>query len=87
LDGIEKRMDPGDPFNGNLYMFHSIENEFDKLPSTLNEAIEALESDEVLVKALGETFMETFIKRKKAEWKEYHDYVSEWEVEKYLKGY
>ncbi|MEK5269522.1 type III glutamate--ammonia ligase [Aeribacillus sp. FSL K6-8394] len=87
LDGIEKRMDPGDPFNGNLYMFHSIENEFDKLPSTLNEAIEALESDEVLVKALGETFMETFMKRKKAEWKEYHDYVSEWEVEKYLKGY
>lgn len=87
LDGIENKIDPGDPFNGNLYQLHKAGSELNKLPSTLKEAVEALEQDEVLKSILGKDFMNTFIQRKKEEWRQYHDEVSSWEVNQYLKGY
>ncbi|WP_318502471.1 hypothetical protein [Bacillus sp. T3] len=57
------------------------------MPSTLKEAIELLEQDDVLMTSLGNNFMNTFIASKKAEWAQYHSYVSSWEIDKYLKGY
>ncbi|KAB8137462.1 type III glutamate--ammonia ligase, partial [Gracilibacillus oryzae] len=56
-----------------------------KLPTTLQEAITELEQDAVLMEALGTDFMKTYINRKKEEWAEYHDFISSWEIEKYLK--
>ncbi|MGJ7921253.1 type III glutamate--ammonia ligase [Neobacillus sp. LXY-4] len=87
LDGIENKIDPGEAFSGNLYRLQSIENELNRLPSSLKEAVEALEQDKVLISMLGEDFMNTFIARKKEEWAQYHSFVSNWEIEKYLKGY
>lgn len=87
LDGIENKIEPGEPFNGNLYSISSAANELNRLPSTLKEAVEALEQDDVLLSMLGHEFMNTYINRKKEEWAQYHDYVSAWEIENYLKGY
>jgi glutamine synthetase len=42
-----------------------------KLPTNLNEALEALKSDEVLCKALGEEAIDLFIKYKQKEWQQY----------------
>lgn len=87
LDGIEKQLEPGEPFNGNLFQFSSAAGELNRLPATLKEAIEALEQDDVLLSLLGKDFMETYIASKKEEWAQYHSFVSTWEIEKYLKGY
>lgn len=87
LDGIEKQLDPGDPSSGNLFRNAGSNSELNRLPSTLKEAVELLEQDDVLMSSLGNNFMNTFIASKKAEWAQYHSFVSSWEIDKYLKGY
>jgi len=86
LDGIEKEIEPGEPHNVNLYDFSDAELK-DKgirtLPQSLKEAIDALESDEVIKGALG-VLADEFISLKRMEWVEYMRHVSEWEVQRYL---
>ncbi len=86
LDGIEKEIDPGEPYNVNLYDLSEAELK-DKgigtLPQSLHEAIEALESDETIKGALG-VLADEFISLKRMEWVEYMRHVSEWEVQRYL---
>jgi glutamine synthetase len=86
LDGIEKELDPGEPHNTNLYDFSPQEIKakgIQTLPQSLSEALDALESDEVITGALG-VLAEEFISLKRMEWVEYSRHVSEWEVKKYL---
>lgn len=80
MDGIKNQMDPGPDASYNKELFQTGEPGADNL----REALEALEQDEVLVKALGEEFTEIFLDIKKREWKEYMSTVSKWEIEKYL---
>jgi len=54
------------------------------LPGTLAEALDALEADNVILEALGESLAETFIRAKRAEWDEYRIHVTPWELERYL---
>lgn len=86
LDGIEKELHPGEPHNLNLYDLSNAQLK-DKgihtLPQNLNEAIDALESDEVIKKALG-VLADEFINLKRMEWVEYMRHVSQWEVQRYL---
>jgi len=86
LDGIDKEIEPGEPHNVNLYDFSDAELK-DKgirtLPQSLKEAIDALESDEVIKGALG-VLADEFISLKRMEWVEYMRHVSEWEVQRYL---
>ena len=86
LDGIEKELDPGVPYNTNLYDFSEQEIKdkgIQTLPQSLKEAVDALEADEVITGALG-VLAEEFISLKRMEWVEYMRHVSEWEVKKYL---
>jgi glutamine synthetase len=53
------------------------------LPQTLGEAITALEGDEVVRAALGDTLAEQFIDLKRREWTEYSRHVSDWELQRY----
>nr|WP_241994149.1 type III glutamate--ammonia ligase [Chroococcidiopsis cubana] len=86
LDGIDKEIDPGEPYNLNLYDLSEVDLK-DKgirtLPQSLHEAIAALESDEVIKGALG-VLANEFINLKRMEWVEYMRHVSQWEVERYL---
>jgi glutamine synthetase len=91
LDGIENKIDPGDPNETNMYEMSSAERKkrgIEVLPSTLLEATRNLEQDEVLREALGHTphgdYVDYFVDVKQREFKEYHDRVSDWEVNKYL---
>lgn len=86
LDGIEKQLDPGEPWNVNLYDFSDAElreKGIGTLPQSLKEAIDALASDDVIKAALGELATE-FINLKNMEWVEYMRHVSDWEVQRYL---
>ena len=54
------------------------------LPSTLREAITAMEEDSFIRKVLGDTLVDRYVEAKKSEWKEYMLQVSDWEVDQYL---
>jgi glutamine synthetase len=91
LDGIENKIDPGDPNETNMYEMSTAERKkrgIEVLPSTLLDATRNLEADEVLREALGHTphgdYVDYFVDVKRREFKEYHDRVSDWEVTKYL---
>jgi glutamine synthetase len=86
LDGIKRRLDPGEPNLGNMYEMTPEEMTRRKvrvLPQSLNEAIDELERDDVIQAGLGAIAPE-FIKLKRMEWNDYHRQVSAWEVERYL---
>ncbi|HLJ96749.1 MAG TPA: type III glutamate--ammonia ligase [Gemmataceae bacterium] len=86
LDGIKRRLDPGEPNLGNLYEMSLEEMTRRKvrvLPQSLSEALDELERDEVIQAALGPIYPE-FLKLKRMEWNDYHRQVSAWEVERYL---
>jgi len=87
LDGIERRLDPGEPLNENLYEFSQKELKRRKiglLPQNLAEAIDALEADEVVKAGIGGDLAKEFISVKRMEWIEYSRHVSDWETARYV---
>jgi glutamine synthetase len=88
LDGIERRLDPGAPRSENLYRASAEELRVQGitcLPQTLIEAIDALERDPLSKQVLGELMFDTYRSFKRQEWEQYHNHVSDWERERYLK--
>lgn len=87
LDGVEKQMDAGAPNERNMYEISEVELRklgIEVLPATLKEAIDALEADEVIQAALGKEYAQTYIAAKCEEWEEYHNFVSQWEIDRYV---
>ena len=91
LDGIENRIDPGDPNPGNLYEASAEELErrgVELLPANLLEATRELERNEVIREALGrgrdEDYVDYFLRVKRDEWTRYHEQVTPWEINEYL---
>ncbi len=87
LNGVAKRLDPGPRNDENLYEVSEAElkrRAIGFLPTTLSEALDALEADSVLREALGETYADYYRRVKRDEWQRYHETVSPWEVENYL---
>jgi glutamine synthetase len=86
LDGVKRRLDPGEPNRRNMYALSPQEVARDgirTLPQSLSEALDELERDEVIQAALGPIYPQ-FLELKRKEWNDYHRQVSEWEVERYL---
>ena len=87
LDGIDNKLDPGDPFNINLYELSQEEiaaRGIGVLPQSLKEAIDELEKDDVVKEGIGKELASEFIRLKRMEWVEYSRHVSEWESTRYL---
>jgi glutamine synthetase len=80
LDGIERSLDPGPVQTGDADAAPVTERH---VPHTLAEALDALEADETLVRALGPVLVETFTKLKRAEWDRWRDAVTDWELREY----
>ena len=55
------------------------------LPESLKEALDELESSELMRETLGETAFENFLAEKRKEWDLYRMQVTEWEVNRYIK--
>jgi glutamine synthetase len=86
MDGIARKLDPGEPNTGNLYELGLQEigrRGIQLLPQTLHEALGELRKDEVVKDGLGVIYDE-FVELKEAEWAEYHAHVSQWEIDRYL---
>lgn len=79
LDGIANKTDPGPRLDINMYTDgHKVENA-QRLPLNLLDALRALESNETLKAALGESFVNSYVKLKTGEWNEFTAHLSEWE--------
>ncbi len=90
LDGMKRKLDPGQPVNQNVYKMSQRERarlKIDSLPGDLNEALKALSKDEVVQSALGSHIYGRFVESKKAVWHEYSAVVHSWELDNYLTVY
>jgi glutamine synthetase len=86
LDGVAKKLNPGEPQNINHYGLSLDEIKargIDTLPQSLSEALDELEEDSLFVEQFGENFMKEFIDIKRMEWVEYQRHVSDWELNRY----
>lgn len=88
LEGIEAGLDPGAPRTENMYNY-SLEQLQEMgiqfLPRTLGEAIAAFSRDPLSEAVMGPLMYQTYIDFKTGEWEEYHNHVSDWEIQRYLK--
>ena len=87
LDGIARKLDPGQPCNDNLYQLSRAEltsRGIARLPVSLPDALDALQSDEVLVAGLGAVFVKEFCTIKHAECDELMLNVSLAEFRRYV---
>jgi glutamine synthetase len=87
LQGIEKGYEL--PLEADANLFDLSMDELNAkgithLPGSLNEAVELMESSELLADTLGEHVFEWFIRNKRAEWGEYKAHVSQFELDRYL---
>jgi glutamine synthetase len=90
LEGIEKRLDPGEPHTENMYV--RSEAELKKmgvgyLPRTLEQALDAFEKDPLATEVFGKVMRDTWLDYKRDEWLHYNFHVSDWEKERYLKQF
>ena len=80
LDGIDNHRNPGPPLDMNAYLHpHRIDN-LRQLPDNLQDALRSLESNAILTAGLGEDFTSAYLKLKRAEWRDYTNHVSAWEL-------
>src|SRR5438132_1072875 len=91
LDGIEKKLDAGEPNNENLYSISYDELKsrgLETLPTNLLTATMELEQDDVLRRALGhcrtEDYVDYFLNVTRDEWNRYPEHVTPWEITEYL---
>jgi len=84
LDGVVNELDVPDPTEENLFESEWAREGLETLPGSLGEAIEALESDPVVLDALGPHIAQRFLDARRAEWDEYRLQVTAWERQRYL---
>ncbi|MCS7121567.1 MAG: type I glutamate--ammonia ligase [Archaeoglobaceae archaeon] len=87
LDGIKKKIDPGDPVMVDVYKLSPRERRemgIGELPTTLRDAIDHLASDELFKKVLGSHIFDAFIETKIDEWNQFCLYITPWEYMKYF---
>ncbi|MGA2386361.1 MAG: hypothetical protein ABSG33_07500 [Candidatus Bathyarchaeia archaeon] len=88
LDGIRNRIDPGDPVELNIYQMtyeERKERNIVSLPDSLEEALDELETSDLMRETLGETAFDNFLREKRREWNLYRTQVTDWEVNRYIK--
>lgn len=90
LAGIRRQMALPEPVEENIYQFSESElrrRNIGLLPSTLGEALDELQQDDVVQESLGDHIYERFVEAKHAEWDSFRAYVTPWELEQYLEVY
>lgn len=94
MEGIKRKIDPGDPIEANTYHLTEAERKklgIEKLPASLEEALDEWKSDDICIQALGKEIAQAYVELKMNEWKEYKSHmpkeaaeVTQWEIENYL---
>ncbi|HVR33981.1 MAG TPA: glutamine synthetase family protein [Acidimicrobiia bacterium] len=87
LRGIERGYELPPEVPGNVLEMSSAERReagIERLPETLSEALDVLESSELVREALGEHVFDWFLRNKRDEWDRYQHHVSRFELDTYL---
>ncbi len=87
LDGVENQIDPDEPTTLNLFHLSDEERRgmgIESLPGNLKEALDYLETDNIIREALGEHVYNDFMRLGRAEWDAYRIQVHQWELDRYL---
>lgn len=87
LDGVKNQLAPPKAINRNIYDMtkkERVDNGIYDLPSTLHDALKALDEDELLKNTLGSHIYTSFVEAKQQEWAAFCQTVSEWEKQQYL---
>jgi len=90
VEGITERLNPGPPMEKDLYQMTEEDiraRQIRRLPRNLLEATETLRDDPLAKKVLGSQMLNSFIRYKRDEWERYHQTVTDWEVQEYLRLY
>ena len=78
---MERKIDPGDRSENNSYDSPSSNLGKKLLPANLLDALRSLESDIILTKTLGTSFVESYLKLQYQQWNQYSNHISSWELE------
>jgi glutamine synthetase len=87
LEGIEKRIDPGDPITFETHFMGDRElraKGLELMPRSLGESLEAFGKDKLMRETLGDELFEEYIVTKESEIAEAADKVTQWEIENFL---
>ena len=90
VKGVMERIDPGPPLNKDLYdLTHEeiVASGGQRLPRHLLEATEILRDDPLATEVLGPQMKTSWLRYKVDEWERYHQTVTDWEVQEYLRLY
>jgi glutamine synthetase len=90
LDGVERKLDPGQPLNDDLYRRGKAELKAQGirlLPRTLLHALEAFDEDPISGAAFGDFYKEIYSSHKVREWEKSFYCVSEEQREQFLSFY
>jgi glutamine synthetase len=87
MDGVNRKLTPPDPRIEDIFHLSDAQREklgIKMLPHTLEAALDSLEADAVICKAIGKDIVESFVKLKREEWRKYSSQiVTDWEWEMY----
>ncbi len=82
LDGIRRELEPPEPLEGMIYDLP--EDKLGKpLPMTFQQALDALEGDQVIAEAVGTELVDAFGTIKAAELERFRAWVTDWEFAEY----
>jgi glutamine synthetase len=82
-DGIERRLEPPAPVAGDAYRADDA-HAGARLPGVLEDALDALDGDDVLTAALGPEIVRDFLAVKRFEVDRYRAHVSDWDIAEYV---
>jgi len=90
LDGIAREIALPAPVEEGLYTLDEqsrLRRGIGLLPSTLGDALDALQADEMILTALNQQIATWFLEAKTREWDEFRTFVHPWELDYYLPAF
>jgi glutamine synthetase len=87
LDGIRKKIDPGDTVTYDLSTMSTRDMKrkgLKTLPKSLPEALDEFENDSIMKAALGVALFDEYLDVKRQEWEMFNARVTPWEIERML---
>lgn len=87
LDGIERKLEPPEPVEKDIFHMTKEEREghkIDSMPESLGEALHHFRNSKLMKGILGEHVFNNFITVKQREWDAFRSNVTEWEINRYL---
>ena len=83
-DGINNKLDPGEPEERNIYEAIDAGKDVKRLPMSLGDALEELKNDEVIKSSMPEDMYKVYMHYKGDEWERFNQTVTEWDTDTYL---